>query len=824
MRITNSVHNPYSHINSLTSNETREASCPSIGVGPLCDAPFVPGLSAPLGKNSVLLYSKYDMYLGLAQELSRVGLDILDKNKVSVFFGEKLEAVSSAMAGLELGVYHALASVYSAPMRQVDLHCEEHVQWAERKAESLTQAFSEKVHGVDPTLLQTKLNTLLKWYPRLSTVLENSLMSTWQAAVWSPVLSQPSKQEALESIDELHQQLVQHQANGLSDKEIQQALQARVNILQSKGSLLGRLSHRIQQNPSNMKAPLNTTIAKWLSQGRALQFNEPVVFGLVNQGVGVENHQKQPMLDALLSASGVDVSDCPLNIPVVVKIRGDQQAFESNVLNGFRERLLVSQKVSVVSPGQIAADAREVDLKQAPLIPALEHILCGRYEMVHPDVLGLLDQADIFEVSCSQNESLAVDLQSALRNPSTPVTQSLKRAMVARLLLPALCLEGTSIKETARNLTPPTLVGIGLDVGKNYIPEGYAVLKTVVMQAFFLGVDAVDNMAGAWPEVQSLLETMGIQNVDYQTVFAEPAPESKAAKAKEFLKLALGLRSAEGEAGSTVATALRSVAIGTIVGNLLTLGYTSAIGALDLNPGLRALVGMPAILGTSLGIALNFSVNHADLSLAFKKQIHDGVLKLPDSIPQNDPIALNKYCSGLAKRQLMLLSGTGPAAEAFALAPLASLLNLLGYGISMHVVEAVVTPVMPGMENLVRLVAMSKHGKGVEGGLAQFDEKLLARAEQGQMAVLTDAEFEHAMYGKLGHISADITLAVGGLLMGFLGRKGFHQLQIASDSVDIEAVVGHAHDAVARLRQASRLVEDEQAQPLLGEALYGNIL
>lgn len=813
MRTTAGIQNP-SNVTTSSSNSgsTGRPDHHIIDIPPRFEAPFVPGLSAPSGKGSVTPQAKHIAYLGLARELSLVGLDILDKNKASTFFGEKLGAVSSGMAGLELMAYDALASVYRAPMHHVDMGREDHVLWVNRKVESLTKDFSEQVNGVDSALLRAKLNALLKYCPRLSTVLENSLMGPLQAAAWSPLLSRPSKQTVLESIDELHQQLVQQQAKGLSDEEIQQALQVQVNTLQSKGSLLGRLSHRIQQNPSNTNMPLNTTIAKWLSQGGALQLNEPVVFGLVNPGAGVPSHQKQPMLDALLLAAGVHASDYPLNTPLVVKIRGDQQTFESKVLNGFRKCLLVSQKVSVVSPGQIAADAKKVDLKQAPLIPILEHILCGRYDMVHPEVLPLFDEADIFEVSCSQHPSLAEHLQSVLRNPSTPVMQSFKRAMVARLLLPALCLEGTSIKETARNLTPPTLVGIGLDVGKNYIPKRYSVLKTVVMQAFFLGVDAADNMAGAWPEVQSLLETMGIQNVDYQTIFAEPAPESKAAKSKEFLKLALGLRSAEGEAGPAVATALRSVAIGTILGNLLTLGYTSAIGVLDLNPGLRALVGMPAILGTSLGIALNFSVNHADLSLAFKKQIHDGLLKCPESIAQHDHQALSKYCSDLAKRQLMLLSGTGPAAEAFALAPLASLLNLLGYGISMHVVEAAVTPIMPGMENLVRLVAMSKHGKGVEGGLAQFDEKFLDRASQGQTAALTDEEFEHAMYGKLGHISADITLAVGGLLMGLLGRKGFHQFQIAQGPVDIEAVEGHAHDAVARLRQVRLQFAEEQAE------------
>jgi hypothetical protein len=728
---------------------------------------------------SVTPNAKHVVYLDVAKELS--SSNVLKKHPVSMFFGEKLEGTASKVAGLELGMYHALASFFRPPMHHVDMDKPEHVQWVQGKARELSDGFSKKVKNVNTDLLEVKLLGLLKYSPSLATVLENSVMGPVAALAWSPLLSHPSAKAALVTVDELHQQLNQLLANKVSVQVIQESLQKHVMGLQAKGSLLGRLSNRIQQNPNKNKSPLLSTIAKWLAKGQTLEFTEPIVFGLVEPSQKGGAHKKQAVLNALLKASGVDTSSCLPDTPLVVKIRGNAESFEENVLSAFRQRLLVSQKVSVVSPGQSAEQAREVDLKQAPIVPTLEYILSGRYDLVHPDLLNILDQADIFEVSSSKNPAFAEDLQTQLRNPMNPNMQSLKRSMVARLLLPALCLEGTSVLETARNLALPTLIGIGLDVGKNYIPEKYAILKTVVMQAFFLGVDAADNMAGAWPEVQSLLETMGIKNVDYQSIFNEPSPESNALKAKEFLKLAFGLRGAEGEAGPAVATALRSVVIGTVVGNALSLGYTTAIGALNLSPGLRAPIGMLAIVGTSLGIALNFAANHADLSLAFKQQIHDGTLRLPESVAPDDPVALNKHCSDLAKRQLILLSGTGPAAVAFTFAPFASLSNLLGYAVPMNVVEAAITPLMPGMENLVRLGAMSKHSKDVEGVLAKFDEELIEKSSKGQSAVVDISAFEDAMYGRLAHFSSDVTLAVGGLLMGLLGRRGYHQLQIVSE-------------------------------------------
>ena len=797
----------------------------TISIAALFESP-VSEVSAPRAPEvpSVTPNAKHLAYTNLAQEVSSLGADILNKNTVSKFVGNTLEAMGQKVAAWELGTYNRLFSPYSTGVGQLsDVQVEPHFQWVSNKSEALAKAFSQKIKGVDETLLQAKLRPLLNYCPALATVFENAVMGKALAALWSPVLASPPADTTLGAIDFLHRELQGAIQADASNEDIGSLLNGHMKALQAKGTLVGRLSEKIKQNPSNNALPLDSTLAKWLAKGERLQFSEPVLYGVANPNEQGPALKTQALMDALLQAVDVNGSACAENTPVVVKMRGNDEAFQTTLVKAFRARLLVNAKVRVRKPNDAADHVREVDIKQAPLIPTLEHILCGRYHLVHPDVLAILDGADIFEVSCSHNARFAHTLQHRLRNPESDVARSLKRTMAARLLIPALCLEGTSLAETARNLAGPTLIGVAMDVGKNYIPERYALLKTLVMQVFFLGVDAADNLAGAWPEVQSLLETMGVEHVNYQSVFNEPEPEGKAAKAKEFLKLAFGLRSATGEAGPAVATGLRSAVIGTLFGNALSLGYTMAIGALDLNPGLRALIGMPAIVGTSLGIAINFAVNHADLTLAFKKQIHDGTLMVPESVAREVPSELNAYCSDLAKRQLMLLSGTGPAAQAFTFAPFASLLNLLGYLVPMKAVEAVVTPLMPGMENLVRLVAMSQHSNGVEKALEKMDEKAIHAAAQGKMPTFDQAEFDLAMYGRTGSVTADLTLMAGGLLVGLLGRFGHQRLQIAHPAdaplmhdgqpVDIDAVVLLAREAALRARQAvSALPHVEQGQ------------
>ncbi len=714
------------------------------------------------------------------------GPHLVEKNNKNILLGKKIHNVSHKITDFERSLFKKMLTPPTTTVDQLDAkNTTDHYTWVMRKSIALANVLSKKEEGVDEFAVETKLRMLFNHSPTLVPILERATMDKVLAALSSPLMvSSPPVKTALNAIDSMHQELSTLLRARAGGETIRQTLEQKVKDLQATGNLFGRASAMIRQNPSNNDELLDHTVAEWLAKGKELQFNQPVICGVVNSDAKKPDLKQQNILDNLVNALGVDASGCEPNTPVVVRMLGNSDHFNQNVVDPYKERLIVNDKVDVITPGDCVEKNRTIDLKQAPLIQTLENIICGRHELVHPDLFNIIDKADIFDVSCSKNPKFAQALKLQFHNPDDNNAKNLKRTMVARLLLPALCLEGTSVSETAKNLAGPTLVGLAVDVGKNYIPDHLGALKTILIQTFFLGVDAADNLAGAWPEVQSLLETMGIEKVNYETVFGEPAPEGGAAKAREFVKLALGLRSAEGEAGPAVATGLRSAVIGTVIGNALTLGYSLGIGALDLNPALRTLIGIPAIVGTSLGIAINFAVNHADLSLAYKKQIHDGTLGVPDTLRKDDPAELNDYCSNLAKRQLMLLSGTGPAAKAFTFAPLAALANLLGYVIPTKVVEAAITPLMPGMENLVRLVAMNKHSGAVEQSLKKLDERVIAAAAEGKAATLNGEEFDNLMYGRVDNVTADITLMVGGLLVGLLGRNGFHKMQIAPDDIE----------------------------------------
>ncbi len=675
-------------------------------------------------------------------------------------------------------MYKLMFRPYSTRLdRLTEDQTDKHFEWVSAKAEKLAKALGSQTVGMDTFGVQTKLVQLLNRCPSLATVLENATMGRIMAALCLPVASKPELNTTLRAIDSLHTQLQDLLTKNTSNETIGLTLEQSTKNLLATGNLLGKISAKIKENPSNNDKLLDHTLAKWMSKGKELEFDEPVIYGVINPNQDKPDTKKQGVLDNLLTATKVDASGCEPNTPIVIRMSGNKDTFKEQILKPFRERLIVNTKVEVSQPGALTEDSKEIDLKVAPFIQTLENIICGNYDLVHKDIIALIDNADIFNASCTNMPEASEKLRQQFNHPDTETGKSLKRTMVARLLLPTMCLEGTSLSETARNLAVPTIAGLVIDIGKNYIPDKYGVLKTVLMQAFFLGVDAADNLAGAWPEVQSLLETLGIENVDYQSVFNETPPESDSAKALEFVKLALGLRSAEGEAGPAVATALRSAVLGTIFGNLCTTGYTLGIGALNLNPAFRAAIGIPAIVGTSLGIAINFAANHADLSMGYKKQIHDGTMEVPDAI-KNSPTKLNEHCSDLATKQLMLLSGTGPATKAFTLAPLTSIFSLLGYIAPKKWVEAVFTPLMPGMENLVRLDAMSKHGDKVEKALDLIDEKVISQAAQGKSATMSKEEFEALLYGKVDKATANITLTIGNLFIGILGKRGHHTFQI----------------------------------------------
>ncbi|MEJ2044536.1 MAG: hypothetical protein P8X74_05135 [Reinekea sp.] len=726
----------------------------------------------------------------LIAELKSRGVDVeradedhglIDKNPNTAFVGKELGKASQSVANFDTMLYKMLTNSKTT-IDQVGTHnADTHYQNIEKTASRLAEMLAGKSAGADEFAIETKLRMLLNYSPILDKALSNAAMNSFQAAFTSPSVSSIKTENALQAIDTLHEKLTDLLAAGTNTEQIKQELNQGVRDLIASGNVFGKISDRIKQNPANnvdLTDISEHTIAQWLASGKDIDFTQPVIMGTINRNENEHPVNSQPLLDNLVKALGVDTRSVPENTPVVIKMVGDKEQFEENIVEPFREKLIINTRVNVKKAGEADDKIRNIDLKQAPLVQTLENIISGDYNKVHPELLDLIDSANILEISSSDHPALAKEIQQKFNDSDNDVAQSLKRTMAARLLIPALCLEGTSISETAQNLAGPTLIGLGMDVGKNFIPDSLGALKTALVQSFFLGVDAADNLAGAWPEVQSLLETMGIKDVNFKSVFDEPEPATNADKTKEFLKLAIGLRSAEGEAGPAVATGLRSAVIGTIIGNVLSAGYSVGVGALDLNPALRAAVAVPAIVGTSLGIAINFAVNHADLSLAYKKQIDDGTLELPDNIDKNNANDLNQYCSDIAKRQLMLLSGTGPAAKAFTFAPLAGLSQLLGYVIPKSVVEAAITPLMPGMENIVRLIAMSSHNNSVENAMSAIDEKALSAGAQGQSATVSKSDLDSLLFNKTDHITADITLMVGGMLTGLLGRKGYQEMQI----------------------------------------------
>ncbi|MES2741807.1 MAG: hypothetical protein V4754_12770 [Pseudomonadota bacterium] len=753
-------------------------------------------------------------------EVATVEPRLIQKNAVRAAIGDKLEQASHINANIDFATMAVIKSVKGSIVAPKDL---------EARAESIAQSLAAKLPGANPRELQSKLERLFAYTPKLADVLDNSVMSKPQAALWAPLVASAPVHTTLDAIHELNAQLGKHLLANKSGPEISKLLDQGTHNLQQTGSVFGRAMASLRTNPSNNDQASASGVTKHLAAGRKLATTESVAYGFANKSPEVPPTHDQKMLDELLGILNVDTSACQPDTELLFRQRGDAAQFDSEVKEPVRELLLVDQKVKFVDPKKQGATApakagsseestpllgapasrssaqeagaagaaaavpapdaplkpgeKMVTVKQGPLLLTLEHIVCGRDHLVNPKILDVIDASKVASMHSASDPEFAAKVEAQFHNSADMPAQLLKRKLVAFQLMRSMFLEGTSASETAKDVAPFTLAGLGMEGLKHFIPDG--IYKTATIGMFFLGADLGDNAMGCLPELKSQLETLGI-HIDsladlYEPTFGKPRPDSLLTEMADYASLVKPSGKAAGPAGEIVKQTLQSVALGAVAGNVMTYGYAASAGLLAANPAVTALAGMLAITGTSLGPAIGFATAHADLTLGYKKQLHDKQVLPPAGLDMNNPKEVDAFCSRQAKKQLMIQSGNGAGAMAFMIAPLASSLNLGGFFVSPEAVQAAIEPFMPGMENIARVGAMKSHEQHVTEVLESMERQAVAAAASGNTTSITSEQLESDFHTPLNEMAATLCLIVGGIFLPVVDRSSNHRLQVVGD-------------------------------------------
>lgn len=656
---------------------------------------------------------------------------------------------------------------------------------------------------IEQLKLEMKLVTLFSYHPDLAEVIEHACRSKGVAALGHLAASSPSVAVTMDAIDDMFHQIVKARKPGESDQDITQALKAATARLEASGGIFGRVSTRIKENPSNNEEIDARTVGNWIAQGKPVETTEAVRYGFINKSPEVVTTEDQVLLENLLKVAGVDTGKAPVNTPLLLRECAMREHFSETTEAHLRARLIVDQPFAARDPRKADVEATPllhgaatghtmVDIEQVPMLLALKYVICGKEDHVHRDVLDILDDANIVAAFSTRNPEFAAEVSQALRNPDNAAAMCLHRKLVAAELMNTF-LEGGSASETAKDVAPYAGAGMLMEGIKNMMPDG--VLKSVVTESFLGGADLGDNGMGCMAELRSQamtvkgIEVGGIADL-YEKTFGRAGasmttmlshlvllgagaaqPDSKLAA----MAAAMGFEKPVGPLASITETQMQSFLTGSAVSIGMTTIY-SAAGALSSNPAVLALLGAGAIMGTSISPAIGFGMLHADLALAVKMRLHDETLQAPADLDMQDHAAVTEFCSKEAMNQLMMQTGNGAGNIAFLLAPLASSAKLMGFVVPQELIDFALEPLMPGMENIVRVVAMDSHEASKRGAIKKIKEKCIDEAARGNTAPITPDEFDHRTLNALDKIAAEWSLKIASPFVKLLGRGDYPHL------------------------------------------------
>ncbi|EJL87863.1 hypothetical protein PMI16_02750 [Herbaspirillum sp. CF444] len=656
---------------------------------------------------------------------------------------------------------------------------------------------------IDQYKLEMKLIMLFNYHPELAEVIENACKSKGAAVLDHLASSSPRAGVTIDAIDDMYAQVRTALEAGTSPQEITQALKEARLKLEATGGIFGRAAARIKENPSNNEQVDAKKIGNWIAQGKPIETTEAVRYGFMNKDANVVTTEDQALLEKLLQVAEFDTADVPPNTPLLLRECANRDQFSDQTEAPLRARLIVDQPFEAIDPRKTTSETTPllqassiarttVDIEQVPMLLALKYVICGREDLVHEDVLRILNDADISKAFSQKNPTLADGVSHALRNPDNAAAMCLHRKLAAAELMKTF-LEGGSAWDTAKDIAPYAGAGMLMEGVKNLIPDG--LLKSVVTESFLGGADLGDNGMGCMAELRSQamtvkgIEVGGIADL-YEKTFGIPGSNMTTMLShlvllgagatdphSPFSSLAqsMGFKTPTGPLASITETQMKSFLTGSAVSIGMTTIY-SAAGALSSNPGVLALVGAGAIMGTSISPAIGFGMLHSELSLAVKKRLYDGTLQAPESLNMEDQAAVTIFCRKEAMNQLMMQTGNGAGNIAFLLAPFASSAKLLGFAVPQELIDLALEPLMPGMENIVRVGAMDSHEASKRDTISKLKEKCIDEAAKGNAAPMTLDEFDSTTLSVLDKIAAEWSLKVAAPFVSLLGHADYPHL------------------------------------------------
>lgn len=662
---------------------------------------------------------------------------------------------------------------------------------------------------IDQHKLKMKLLLLLSYHPDLAEVLGNAGKTPGAAALGHLASSSPRADVTMHAIDDMCAQVLAARQAGQSSQDIAVALKKATSRLEASGGIVGRASTRLKENPGNNEEVDARKVGHWIAQGRTIETNQAVRYGFINKSPEVVTTEDQPLLDSLMKVADFDTTKVLANTPLLLRECADREQLSEVTEARLRRELIVNQPFEATDPRR-AGEARTndaetdpllstapsgqttVNLEQVPMLLALKYVICGQEHLVDQKVLSVLDDARTVEAFSSHDPEFAAQVSHALRNPDNAASMCLHRKLVAAELMNTF-LEGGSALETAQDVAPYAGAGMLMEAIKHVIPGG--ALKSVITEAFLGGADLGDNGMGCMAELRSQAKTVkgidvggiadlyektfGHKGSNMMTMLAHLAllgagasdPDSKLAPVAK----AMGFKKPTGDLASITETQMQSFLTGSAVSIGMTSIY-SAAGALASNPAVLALLGAGAIMGTSISPAIGFGMLHAELALAVKVRLQDKTLQAPQHLDMDDHAAVTAFCSKEAMNQLMMQTGNGAGNIAFLLAPLASSAKLLGFAVPQELIDALLEPFMPGMENIARVVAMDSHEGSKRDAIRKIKETCINQAAMGNTAPITLDEFDARTLSALDKIAAEWSLAIASPFVKLLGRSDYPHL------------------------------------------------
>ncbi|WP_238540978.1 hypothetical protein [Herbaspirillum sp. YR522] len=664
------------------------------------------------------------------------------------------------------------------------------------------QAGGPQPHVLAQLGLEQKLQVLFDYHPQLAGVVERAGRGKVAAAVQHMASSSPRVDLTLDAIDDMYAQVRAAREQGHTDAHITQMLSQATSRLQASGGIFGRASTRIRNNPGNNDEVDANMLGKWIAQGKPVATTETVRYGFINKAPGVVDTDDQVLLEKWLGVAGFDTSEVAGNTPLLVRECADREHLSQAVEEPLRKRLIVDEPFEVFNPAGARSDestpllhgaaTTTVEIEQVPMLLALKYVICGQDQRVHQDVLKILDDARIIEAFSSHDPALAEKISGALRGADQPAAMRLHRKLVAAELMNTF-LEGGSALETAKDVAPYALGGMFMEAVKHLTPDGLP--KSIVTELFLGGADLGDNGMGCMAELRSQamtvkgIEVGGIADL-YEKTFGQPGanmgvmlahlallgagaanPESKLAGVAK----AMGFVKPTGPLAAITETQMQSFLTGSGVSVAMTTLYSGA-GALSSNPAFLALLGAGAIMGTSISPAIGFGILHAELALAVKKRLVDRTLAPPQELALSDDAAVTRFCHKEAMNQLMMQTGNGAGNIAFLFAPLAASAKLLGFAVPKELVDLVLEPLMPGMENIVRVGAMDDHEASKRDAIKKIKEKCIEEAADGNATPMTLDDFDAMTLSGVDRVAAQWSLTIASPFVWMLGRSHYPDL------------------------------------------------